>query len=174
MDQHFREPSFQQVCHPIYKIWKADCGLHYYGGITMPPNRNYFTGYAHVKYENSITGSVVSCFCEDEKGNLWIGTEDGGLNELNLKTGHFTSHNHLENRQNLSSNNIHALCVIQNELWIGTYAGGLFRMNLDTRKVKHHSTDSQNEKTLDANNIYSIFHDSDNNIWIGTTRNQPV
>ncbi len=172
MDQHFREPKLSnRFVYPIYKDMEGGLWVGtYYGGINYAsPNRNYFTGYAHVKYENSITGSVVSCFCEDEKGNLWIGTEDGGLNELNLKTGHFTSHNHLENRQNLSSNNIHALCVIQNELWIGTYAGGLFRMNLDTRKVKHHSTDSQNEKTLDANNIYSIFNDSDNNIWIGTT-----
>lgn len=172
MDQHFREPKLSnRFVYPIYKDVEGGLWIGtYYGGINYAsPNRNYFTGYTHIKYENSITGNVVSCFCEDEQGNLWIGTEDGGLNELNLKTGNFTSHNHLENRNNLSSNNIHALCTIQNELWIGTYAGGLFRMNLDTKQIKHHYSDSNNEKTLDANNIYSIYHDSDNNIWIGTT-----
>lgn len=172
MDQHFREPKLSnRFVYPIYKDVEGGLWIGtYYGGINYAsPNRNYFTGYTHVKHENSITGNVVSCFCEDELCKLWIGTEDGGLNELNLKTDHFTSHNHLENQNNLSSNNIHALCKIQNQLWIGTYAGGLFRMDPDTKQVKHHYSDSNNERTLDANNIYSIYHDSDNNIWIGTT-----
>lgn len=172
LDQHFKEPKLSnRFVYPVYKDVEGGLWIGtYYGGINYAsPNRNYFTEYSHIKYENSVTGNVVSCFCEDEKGSLWIGTEDGGLNELDLKTGNFTSYSHLENMNNFSSNNIHALCVIRNELWIGTYSGGLFIMDLDTKKVKHHFYDRKNNNTLDANNIYSIFNDSDDNIWIGTT-----
>lgn len=172
LDQHFREPKLSnRFVYPIYKDREGGLWIGtYYGGINYAsPNRNYFTEFTHIKHENSITGNVVSCFCEDEKGNLWIGTEDGGLNELNVKNGNFTSYAHLENQNNLSSNNVHALCSIRNNLWIGTYSGGLYVMDLYSKNIKHYCSDNVNVKTLDANNIYSIYHDSDNNIWIGTT-----
>lgn len=172
MDQHFREPKLSnRFVYPIYKDVEGGLWIGtYYGGINYAsPNRNYFTGFSHIKHENSITGNVVSCFCEDEKGNLWVGTEDGGLNELNIKNGNFISYNHLENQNNFSSNNIHALCNIRNKLWIGTYSGGLYVMDLFSKNIKHYYSDNANAKTLDANNIYSIYNDSDNNIWIGTT-----
>ena len=91
--------------YPIYKDIEGGLWIGtYYGGVNYAsPNRNYFTEYSHIKYENSITGNVVSCFSEDEKGNLWIGTEDGGLNKLNLRTGDFTFYNNLESSSNFSS-----------------------------------------------------------------------
>lgn len=172
LDQHFIEPKLSnRFVYPIYKDIEGGLWIGtYYGGINYAsPNRNYFTEFSHIKYENSITGNVVSCFSEDEQGNLWIGTEDGGLNKLNLRTGDFTFYNNLESSSNFSSKNIHALSVIHNQLWVGTYSGGLYIMDLQTSKVKHYHYERNKNNTLDSNSIYSIFNDSEGNIWIGTT-----
>ena len=171
-DQHFREPKLSnRFVYPIYK--DAEGGLWigtYYGGINYAsPNRNYFTSYTHVEHENSIIGNVVSCFCEDNQGNIWIGTEDGGLNEYDIRNGSFRTYSHRESKRGLSFNNVHALCVIGNNLWIGTYTGGLNVMDLETKEIRHYYADENDELSLDANNIYSIFQDSTENIWIGTS-----
>lgn len=170
--QHFREPMLSNCfVYPIYKDNEGGLWIGtYYGGINYTsPNRNYFTGYTHLKYENSITGNVVSCFCEDPSGNIWIGTEDGGLNELNIKTGKFQAYSHKDKTNGLSFDNVHALLVDNDNLWVGTYTGGLNVMDLRTKKIKHYVSNHADKNTLDANNIYAIYRDSLENIWIGTT-----
>ena len=171
-DQHFREPKLSnRFVYPIYK--DAEGGLWigtYYGGINYAsPNRNYFTSYTHVEHENSITGNVVSCFCEDNQGNIWIGTEDGGLNEYDIRNSTFRTYSHKDHNSGLSFNNVHALCVIGHKLWIGTYTGGLNVMDLETKAIRNYYADENDAQSLDANNIYSIFQDSTDNIWIGTS-----
>lgn len=172
IDQHFLEPHLSnRFVYPIYKDREGGLWIGtYYGGINYAsPNRNYFSGYTHIKYENSISGNVVSCFAEDQWGNMWIGTEDGGLNELNVKTGIFHAYTQQGGDNSLSFDNVHALLNDRDCLWIGTYSGGLNVMNLETRKITHYFFDADDENSLDANNIYSIYRDSLQNIWVGTT-----
>ena len=46
----------------------------------------------HINTANSnLTSDVISCFHEDSLGRMWIGTMEGGLNRLDLKTGHITA-----------------------------------------------------------------------------------
>ena len=171
-EQHFREPKLSNCfVYPIYKDNEGGLWIGtYYGGINYAsPNRNYFTGYTHSRYENSITGNVVSCFCEGPSGNIWIGTEDGGLNELEVKTGKFQAYSYKDETDGLSFDNVHALLIDNDQLWIGTYTGGLNVMDLRTKKIKHYVSDHADKNSLDANNIYSLYRDSLENIWIGTT-----
>ena len=119
--------------------------------------------------KNSISGNVVSCFAEDYDGNIWIGTEDGGLNELDLSTGIINSYDLYNGKKNSSNNNVHSLCIVDNGLWIGTYAEGLKIMNLSTKEVKHYEANPDDPNSLDSNSIYSIFQDKNGTIWIGTT-----
>ena len=172
MEEHFREPKLSNCfVYPIYKDNEGGLWIGtYYGGINYAsPNRNYFTGYTHSPFENSVIGNVVSSFCEDPSGNIWIGTEDGGLNEMDLRTGKFRAYSSKDKTDGLSFNNVHALLNDNNQLWIGTYTGGLNVMDLNTRRIRHYVSDSRNESSLDANNIYSIYRDSEGNIWIGTS-----
>ncbi len=167
---HLREPVLSSCfVYPIYKDREGGLWIGtYYGGINYAsPNRNYFTGYVYNKYENSISGNVISAFCEDASGNLWIGTDDGGLNYFNTKTEHFTAYTPDNKKNSISYHNIHALCLDGDNLWIGTYSGGLNVMNLTTRKFRHYwsATDSA---TIDSDNIYSLYKDSEGDIWVGT------
>ena len=61
--------------------------------------------------------------------NLWIGTNDGGLNLYNPATQRFTSYTlqEDENTRGIGSNNIKAVYVDEKKslVYIGTHAGGL-------------------------------------------------
>lgn len=172
LDQHFTEPVLSnRFVYPIYKDCEGGLWIGtYHGGINYSsPNRNYFKSYVHNKYENSLSGNVVSCFCEDNNGNIWIGTEDGGLSKFDRKTEHFTLYNRNSLQYNLSHDNIHALVADGDNLWIGTYSGGINKMNLNTGEVEHFYYNKTDENTLDENSIYSMLIDSKNNLWVGTT-----
>lgn len=171
-ERHIREPELSSCfVYPIYKdkedgLWIGT----YYGGINYAsPNRNYFTYYTYSPCENSISGNVISSFLEDSKGNLWIGTDDAGLNYFNTQTGVFTHYKPEKDKNSLSFHNIHALCIDNNTLWIGTYAGGLNAMDLNTKKFKHYYSDPSDSQTLSSSSIYSLFTDSNNDLWVGTT-----
>ncbi len=168
---HLREPVLSNCfVYPIYKDREGGLWIGtYYGGINYAsPNRNYFTGYVYNKYENSVSGSVISAFCEDADGNLWIGTDDGGLNYFNTKTEHFTAYTPDKIKNSISYHNIHALCLDGNDLWIGTYSGGLNVMNLTTHRFRYYYSNPADSTTLDSDNIYSLFKDSEGDIWVGT------
>lgn len=173
MDAHFEEPFISnRFVYPIYKDNEGGLWIGtYYGGINYAsPNRNYFTSYVHNKYENSISGNVVSCFCEDKQGNIWIGTDDGGLNCFNVKTEKVESFKAQKGGNSLSYHNIHALCIDDNNLlWIGTYTGGLNVLNLNSRQFKHYYNSDSDLRSLYSNSIYAIYKDSHNNVWVATT-----
>ncbi len=50
---------------------------------------------------------------EDPDGNLWIGTEDAGLNKLNLRTGAFTHFKPTGIPAGIAYHNIHGLLVLR-------------------------------------------------------------
>ena len=69
----------------------------------------------------------VNEFAEDASGNLWIGTNVGGLLYFDSKLGKYKQYlNEPGNENSLSANVIVSLCVdSEKNLWIGTYQGGL-------------------------------------------------
>jgi hypothetical protein len=67
-------------------------------------------------------------------------------------------------RKKLNKHNLHALCMIDKDLWIGTYGDGIQVLNAQTGKIKNYNTTNG----LDENSIYSIFKDSQGQIWTGS------
>ena len=72
-----------------------------------------------MKYGSSVLESnyllndkVVYSLAEDKKGNIWVGTENGGLNYLNRLTGKYTKYPFDAHNINSSrSNNIKSIAV---------------------------------------------------------------
>ena len=64
---------------------------------------------------------------EDKSGNLWIGTNGGGLLYFDRAANTYTRYLHdPSNRNSISSNVIVSLLIDrEGKLWIGTYFGGL-------------------------------------------------
>ncbi|WP_421889642.1 two-component regulator propeller domain-containing protein [Marinoscillum sp.] len=56
------------------------------------------------------------------------------------------------------------------ELWIGTDHGGISVLNKDTWKVSAVVNDPDVPKSLNNNNVNTLFRDKDGGVWIGTTK----
>ncbi len=110
----------------------------------------------------SLHGTAVSEFCPDGKGNIWIGTENGGLNCFNAASGIFTDFS------SLSHNNIHALCLDGDRLWIGTFSKGLDCLDLGSMKVRKFSSNPTDTTSLCSDFVYSLLLASDGGLYVGT------
>jgi len=112
---------------------------------------------------------------ESPNKDLWIGTEGGGLNYYNNKTGEFSYFlNNPKDKNSLSSNNVK--CIIQDRdgnLWIGTHDGGLDFLNPNKKpfKFKHYNDAKRYGVNTAKDQILTLLEDKNRNIWIGTTSN---
>ncbi len=112
--------------------------------------------------QGSLKGTAVSEFCPDGKGNIWIGTENGGLNRFNIATKTFTDFSAL------SHNNIHALCLDGQHLWIGTFSKGMDCLDLRTMNLKNYSHSQTDSSSLCDDFVYSILKSGDGLLYVGT------
>lgn len=64
-------------------LWVAT----YDNGLIKVKKDNTLVQYAATNKPGAISSNKVICILDDDKGNLWLGTDGGGLNILNKKTG---------------------------------------------------------------------------------------
>ena len=114
----------------------------YYGGVNVfTPyhfNKQFYT--ASLEHKDCLSFPFVGKMTEDDSGNLWICTEGGGLNKLDISTGSFSRYTHQEdNPQSVGNNNLKTIYYHQpnQRLYIGTHTGGLsiFDINRNTFKL---------------------------------------
>ena len=67
----------------------------------------------------------VRSFSEDKKGNIYIGTWEGGLYRLNPKSGKIVAYPQLSERNTVQSQ----LVDSRGRLWIGTWENGIIRLD---------------------------------------------
>ena len=87
---------------------------------------------------HSLKGEVIRDICTDIYGNIWVGTEDAGINCLEKKTGTFTNYQPVPGMKSLSHTNIRGLAASGDNLWIGHVIHGIDLMDIRTRKVIKH------------------------------------
>lgn len=138
----------------------------FYGGVNyLAPDLKPFDLFNHSAFRNSLSGNVVSRFCELPDGDIVIATEDGGLSRLNSSTGVFTPMNIFPAYHGL---NIHALAVDKkNNLWIGSYGNGITCYNLNSGAIKQYTDLILPDKST-SSSCYSLFINSLGQIYAGT------
>ena len=125
-----------------------------------------------LKSESISAGAVLSIL-DDKNGNLWIGTENGGLNILDIKNldlvkPSFTHywHNSVDD-YSISSNSIYSIFMDdQNTIWIGTYNEGVNKYSNQLQKFKHKYS-LLNKESINNNQVNVIYNEEDQ-LWIGT------
>jgi len=120
--------------------------------------------------ENSALSNDVVLSIAERNGNVWIGTDGGGINILHPETGRFTLLTHLPGRekQSLPSNSILYLYNdAYNNMWAGSVRGGLISIREVSVKA-YTETFSNNDDGLSCKEILCLYQESDDRIWIGT------
>jgi signal transduction histidine kinase len=123
-------------------------------GLWCRENQNWKT----YTTADGLTTNDVRAIAEDKEGNVWIGTERGGLNCL--RAGKFTSFRKSE--QGLPSDNVSALRAdADGALWVGTSAG---LARLQNGKWTRYTT----QQGLANNGIGSLVEDHQGDLWVGS------
>ncbi len=117
-----------------------------------------------------LSGNTIFALKYDYEGNLWVGTENGGLNRCDGKTGAITVHKEEDYYLNSIAGNTIKCIFADNhhDLWIGTYMGGISKLDFNKIKLNHYQHLYNKENTLSNNKITSFLEFSANDIWIGT------
>ena len=142
----------------------------YFGGVNYIPNRQpYFTSITPRPSGNSISGFRVREFAGDNKGRLWIATEDNGLNcyEPNSEGG-VKFHNCNTGNNYVPFNNIQCLDISGDRLWAGTFSNGIYVIDLNTFRTVHYEKSGE-PWSLENNDVFAICNDSGGTTWIGTS-----
>ena len=140
-------------------------GTYFRGLEYSHPKASEFTNYTQSSYRNSVSGNIISNFREDKYGNIWIGSDDGGLSSFNKATKQFRSyetHGAKENR------NIHGMCLDGDILYIGTYSTGVDAINVKTGEEKHYPSLPGIDGKNYGVSAYSILKGRNGKIWLGT------
>lgn len=136
-------------------LWVAT----WFGGVNYAnPNSKVFR--LRRCSEDNSQGRVISRFCESADGDIWIGTDDGGLYKYELGADRCRK---IDLDPKTAFLNIHALLEYGDDLWVGTYMNGLYRMNIRTGKTVHYEKFEGDERS-----VYSLFIDKCGKLWIGT------
>jgi ligand-binding sensor domain-containing protein len=104
-----------------------------------------------------LSANAVRAIADDADGNLWIGTDGGGLNRL--RDGRITTMANASLCEKISSLWVDA----NNVLWIGTEGGGLVRMQAD--RWKSYTT----HEGLISNKLGYLAEDRQGYLWIGSS-----
>lgn len=112
-----------------------------------------------------LASNKLVCLHDDHKGNLWIGTDGGGLNKYNFKTKQVTIY---DTQYGISSNVIYGIQEDANGLIWMTTNNGIYNLDPQTEKVKHFS--SQDNLQSQQFNYKAFFKASDGKLFAGGIR----
>jgi signal transduction histidine kinase/ligand-binding sensor domain-containing protein len=120
--------------------------------------------------KTSLTINQVRSLYVDRAGNVWVGTENGGINLFDRKSNGFMHYRKDDyDPESLSNESIEAICEDRSgNLWFGTYTGGLnIAMKNRGAIIKYQNLPGA-PFSLSHNTVNCFFEDHKDRIWIGT------
>lgn len=119
--------------------------------------------------QNSPLKTNVVLSLGEHNGQIWMGTDGGGISVLDPQTGKISTFGHVPgDHYSLPANSI--LCLYtdkNNKMWAGSVRNGLINIKEVGMKTYQDVLPGQNYG-LSEKTILSIYQDSDAQIWLGT------
>lgn len=143
-------------------IGSQDRGLYLMSGDSV---LNYRNKYGTL---NTLSSDFVRASCEDNHGNIWIGTFSG-LDKFN-GDGTFTRYLNIDdNGKGLRHASVWSLlCDNQGSIWAGTYFGGVQYFNSGSEIYKQYRAVDNEKEGLSAPVVGEMLEDKHHNLWICT------
>lgn len=130
--------------------------------------------FKHYRYSpkdhQSLSGNRILYLYSDDMDNLWVGTENHGLNLFDKEKEIFYHyHSNAFDPNSLNNESINSIYKDNSgNMWIGTWAGGInfSRKNVDA--ILHYRQIPGLSSSLSHNSVTSFMVDHLDRIWIGT------
>jgi signal transduction histidine kinase/ligand-binding sensor domain-containing protein/DNA-binding response OmpR family regulator len=155
----------------IVQDFKGTIYLATLGGVDVyQPKTNSFRAFPVRKVAGfSLNSMFINVVFIDEEGNVWIGTEKGGVNQFSLYQKPFDYYVHqINNSNSLSHATVNSILSDSTSLWIGTAGGGLNHLDRQTGRFKCFNQDPANSYSLPGDFVTTLAFDDRHNLWVGT------
>jgi len=151
----------------VWSLYEDKTGNKWFGslrgGISMLSSTPKYFKSIRYNATNPAENFILS-FCEDEKKNLWVGTDGAGLKYWNRKNNTYTNYSN-----KLSSSFITGIVRDNNnEIWLSTWNGGVNKINPRNNSVTQYSCFNPFTKQIEKR-IWLVYKDSKANIWASAT-----
>lgn len=159
----FSEPSIWGLCCDHQgTIW---AGTYYSGVKFFNPSKQIYQEY-DVSYVESegLSAPTIGKMIEDDRQNLWICTEGGGVCKYDLHSRKFQWYKHDGQRNSISHNNVKSIYYDRKRdaLWIGTHMGGLNKLDLKNNNFTHYKKKENNGTSISSDIVMDIVSYGDN------------
>lgn len=117
-----------------------------------------------------LNSDLVNSVVEDNAGNIWLGTDHGGVNLIDKKdfSIQYLVHDD-EDEKSIGQNSVNAMYKDDTGIiWIGLFKKGVSFFHEDMFKFRHYSRRINNPQSLPFNDVNCFEEDRHGNIWIGT------
>jgi signal transduction histidine kinase/ligand-binding sensor domain-containing protein/DNA-binding response OmpR family regulator len=172
---HDERNKFSVSSKSIRCIYNDPQGIYwigtYQGGVDKyDKNLTLFNSKQNNAYDPAgLNSPFVSSFAENKDGDIFVGTDGGGLNLFHLKSGLF-SHIPIKSKEKNNSAGLPILTMMldrSQQLWIGTFQDGVFIYNTKTGGYQQLMA-GKDASHINNNEIFCFKEDSHGKIWIGT------
>lgn len=140
-------------------------GTFYAGLNYLPPDIKHFESMRHSRFVNSVSGNIISSFCQDAQGNIYIGSEDGGVCRYDRATDTYTV---LKAASGSGADNVHTLCLNGDNLWVGTYSSGIRIYDTRTGRLQRDMSQVKTSAGATLLSCYTMLLDRQGDMWIAS------
>lgn len=156
----------------VTSIIQDDDGFMWFGtheGLNRFDGKNLKVYRTDPGNPKSLKHNFIHALFKDRHGNLWIGTDQGGLVLFDLESDTFTSYTYLSIDGSNYNNRIN--CITEDDegnFWVGTFGDGLKYFNTTTKTFTGYVSVPDDPSTLSNNYVSDILFDKKGNLWVGT------
>ncbi|MCK5906251.1 MAG: hypothetical protein KAG37_01595, partial [Flavobacteriales bacterium] len=175
--QYLNEFSSNKHEISIYKIIEISNGRVLFGTASGLYEFHEYEKSSVINRIDAIAESEVNNLLEDDNGYIWVSRSTTAKNKNSLyrfdkdikdykafgdkKTVYYSLHDVPISK--IYSNN-------DGIIYLGTAKHGLYKININAKRFHLINSTSSDGLYITDNDVYSIYEDSDNNLWVGTSR----
>jgi signal transduction histidine kinase/ligand-binding sensor domain-containing protein len=116
------------------------------------------------------SSNVITDIYQDEAGEIWLGTLDGGLGKYSREEDRFhTYRTDISDNKSISSDRIN--CVFETKpgiIWIGTHSGGISVYKKQKQYFNSFTNKRYNSNNPNIKSVLSFEQAPNGKVWIGT------